>query len=147
MNFTEYFQHHLQQYDVEDLDEDDPVSTSKVFEYSEARMRAEAEKLIPGYMVDQVIGYIMDGDTPANFLACVVTNSFADAVLLADPENLKHLRGYAILFHNFTPTGCHGDRETVNEWMEGGGLKGLARQIASLAKSTTEAFSVKDVKE
>ena len=127
-------------------------SYGKPFEYSEKEIRSKAEEMVPEYMVEGLMAYVMDGVPPGEFLLSVLNNDFAWAVTKADGENSKRLRDWAILIHNFTPGGCHGSDEDVKEWVEMKGLNGLVRKMRKLADDASAEFErrdeedVKDVK-
>ena len=122
-------------------------SYGKPFEFSEKEIRAKAEEMIPGYMVEGLLAYVMDGVAPGDFLLSVLNNDFAWAVTKADTANSQHLREWAILIHNYTPGGCHGSAEDVKEWIEIKGLNGLVKRMRTLADDASDEFERRDAED
>lgn len=73
---------------------------------------------IPSYMHHAVFAYVIDHQKTGNFLQAVIQNNLLDAVCRADVENLFVIKGWAKLFHNFTPSLCHGSKEKYDAWIK-----------------------------
>tara|TARA_R110000824_G_scaffold132891_2_gene295489 strand:+ start:12604 stop:12927 length:324 start_codon:yes stop_codon:yes gene_type:complete len=88
-------------------------------------MRAEAEEGlaeefysdIPKRMLPAFFDYLLYGKKPGNFLLSLFENNLAIAVMMADEENERCLRQWAMLVYNYTPSGCNGSRIRVEKWM------------------------------
>jgi len=64
------------------------------------------------------------GIEPGSFLLAVLSNNLTEAFGRADYINQQSMKDYCSFLYNYAPRGCWGSKETVNEWIESGGLKG-----------------------
>jgi hypothetical protein len=84
-------------------------------------VKYDAQNLLPETLREGMRRYIERRQPCGGFLTACLENNFADAVCLADADNALRLRDIARWIHNFAPRGCHGSREKVRTWLEGGG--------------------------
>lgn len=75
---------------------------------------------IPARMMPGILRYVNNRIKPGRFLQAVICNNLSDAVGQADDENMHNLPAYASFFYNETPAVCHGSRENMLAWLEGG---------------------------
>ena len=54
------------------------------------------------------------------FLKCVLSNDLSGSIGRADKRNLESLPDIVKFVYNEMPTGCHGSRDRVAEWLSGG---------------------------
>jgi len=73
---------------------------------------------IPDRMMTTLREWIEKGRPTGSFLRAVLSNDLADAVALADDENLANLPAYVGYLYNEAPSLCHGSPERVKEWFE-----------------------------
>ena len=73
---------------------------------------------ISSYMCHGVYAYVIQHQRTGQFLQAVIQNNLLDAVCRADSENLFVIRGWVKLFHNFTPSLCHGSKEKYDAWVK-----------------------------
>lgn len=78
---------------------------------------------IPLYMYRALREYVNDHKAPGHFLQAVIKNDLADTVLYADEKNLFLLRAWVGIFHNYTPSNCHGSGKKYKEWIKNGETK------------------------
>lgn len=74
--------------------------------------------------------YVDQGIEPGGFLRAVLENDFMEAAGRADDFNQRHLHDWARVIYNDVPSGCHGSREAVAEWIKAGGLVGMQAKAA-----------------
>ena len=89
----------------------------------ELRTECEAQG-ISAKMANEVVGYVIEGDLRSGFLRAVMGCNFISAVLNADRENFKNLRGWARLLRLAIPRRAWGSSEKVSEWIKSDGLRG-----------------------
>lgn len=86
-------------------------------------------KRIPEHMLDGVRNYVEHGLPPGGFMSAIFENNFVEATKRADEGNSQALWHWAYVL-NWAPIGCWGSAAKVDEWIEGGGLRGLlARDV------------------
>ena len=78
---------------------------------------------IPQHMQHSLIGYILHGARPSEFLFNVLCNNFVEAAIFADHINLKALHKYSHFLFHHAPGKSWGSEELVNAWCESGGLE------------------------
>jgi len=94
-----------------------------------AYSRRKIEERIPvSYMTDSVIEYIETGVLHGNFLTALFQNDLMGAFRCADGENAAMMDAWTKLLYNWTPAGCWGSVEKVQQWADGGGLNGRLRE-------------------
>ena len=120
------------------------MSTNKIFEYTAAEIRDHAANYIPDYMIESVMGWVMDGRVPGGFLEAVLKNDLMGAAAAADATNGPKLKDWVIFLHNFTPGGCHGMEQNYREWFEIGGLNGMLKRLQAQAKDATDDYESRD---
>ena len=79
---------------------------------------------LPEYMIDGVQNYVCNGIPGGSFLTSVFENDLMGAYANGDNLNTALLRDWTMLIYNDLPTGCHGSKEKVNDWIEARGLDG-----------------------
>ena len=84
---------------------------------------------IPAYMLRAVNRYILNGDTPGDFLTAVITNDLREAIARADDHNQVNLPAYIAYLHNEAPGQCWGSPEKMTAWIEARQNTGLRRRI------------------
>jgi hypothetical protein len=94
-------------------------------------MEIEGIEMLPAHMRDAVRLYVLNGIRGGRFLAAVMTNNFADAVLRADDVNAAALRYWAMWLRDYAPTGCWGSPDRVAAWIKSGGLIGLGEGVGA----------------
>jgi len=83
---------------------------------------------VPPYMAPGVLAYIVRGQPTGDFLRDVFSNDLRGAVCRADPANLAHLAVWVKEILPRFPVGALGSNGKVNDWIDAGGLVGLAKQ-------------------
>ena len=73
--------------------------------------------LIPSYMYEGVINYILYRVEPGDFLSAIIKNDLKGAVNLADDDNIRALAAYVRFFYNHTPADCWGGEDKFNAWV------------------------------
>jgi len=91
--------------------------------------------MIPEYMHEGLLRYVLLGVQPGDFLTAILTNDYNKAVAHADADNRKALANYSIWLFNYAPMNCHGSREKYNIWREMGGLANVVYESDLRAKS------------
>ena len=99
------------------------------FEFSSEEIEKAALKHVPDYMIGSFIAYVTEGRPPGHFLTAVLANDLMEAVARGDAENGNRLRGWVMLLHNFSPSGCYGSPEKVKEWINHDGFRGLIERM------------------
>ena len=85
-----------------------------------------ADKGIPQHMREDVLAYVEHGRSPGGFLASVLFNNpFIDVVAKADSANRDALEGWMLFVYNDLPMAAWGDRASVDQWVNQGGLRGI----------------------
>lgn len=93
---------------------------------------------IPTYMHSGLIGWIVFGQPPGDFLDAVLSNDLMRACERADDMNRTRLFDYASFLFNYAPRGCFGGWTIKNEWQIQGGLRGIYRREEELAAANTK---------
>lgn len=93
---------------------------------AEVDLRAAMKgKQIPQRMRDGIERYVLYGVPNGGFLDAVFKDQLSEAFGRADGENQLVMKQYVLLMYNDLPVGCWGSKESVKQWTENGGLKGL----------------------
>lgn len=93
-------------------------------------------ELIPEHMREGVRLYIEMGLTPGSFLFFLLADEkWTDVLSMADDINKQSIYKWRMFF-NTIPMGCWGSRESVQRWMEVGGLNGLQEKQCQEATVT-----------
>lgn len=74
--------------------------------------------------------YIENGIPPGSFLTAVLENNLVEAFGRADQINQERLRDYCLWLYNEAPAmpiRSWGSREIVRQWIDAGGMAGLAK--------------------
>jgi len=79
---------------------------------------------VPEHMQADARAYVEEGKPPGGFLMAVLCNDLMGAFSRADGTNEAHMKEWTMWLFNDAPSICWGDEETVNEWIESGGLNG-----------------------
>ena len=79
--------------------------------------------------------YVKHGIQPGGFLTAVLSNDFMGAAGRADSHNKTRLNEWAMVVYNDIPSGCHGSRERVEDWVRAGGLIGMAARNKDAASA------------
>lgn len=66
--------------------------------------------------------YVMDGIPPGDFMYNLLADNLYETVFRADPINKQLLEDHARFIYNELPSQCWGDEETVNNWIDQGGI-------------------------
>lgn len=74
-------------------------------------------ELSPEGLRGEMQRYIEHGIRPGSFLMACLVNRFAEAVILADEENLARIRDIAQFLHNEVPMSLWGDARRVTNWI------------------------------
>lgn len=80
---------------------------------------------VPSHMQDGIRAYVETGRHPGGFLKAVLSNELVQAFNAADSTNRRYMDEWAAFLFNELPANCWGSRETVDEWVDQGGLEGL----------------------
>jgi hypothetical protein len=73
--------------------------------------------LIPSYMYEGIINYVVHHIKPGHFLSAVIQNDLKEAVASTDNENQEAIVSYVKFFYNDTPGDCWGSKQNYNEWL------------------------------
>lgn len=84
---------------------------------------------LPDHMHEGMINYIEDGVPPGSFLAAVLENNLTMAVMKADHINRHRIVDFVEYLMWFSPNGCYGNEEAVQNWIKTGGLRGLGYEL------------------
>lgn len=71
--------------------------------------------------------YILRGIPTGGFLDAVLSNDLRGSFARADIENREALYQIVMWLHNYAPSGCHGSKERVTDWLK---QKQREREIA-----------------
>ena len=82
---------------------------------------------IPKHMRSGLDLYVQRGIAPGGFLAAVLENNLMESVGRADDKNIACLPAWAQTIYNEVPSNCHGSPQAVEEWVNAGGLEGMAK--------------------
>lgn len=102
-----------------------------------ATIRKKAESLIPAHMVEGVCTYVEQGIPPGGFLRAVLENNLVQSAVRADLSNRQRLVEYAQLVYWELPSGCHGSKADVDDWVKSGGLAGMLRRADEIAREAS----------
>jgi len=83
-------------------------------------------------MWDGLYHYVMDGRPTGSFLTAILSNNLKEACNRADDINKNLLYDYVFFLYNYAPLGCWGSEESVDHWMEIGGLCGLVESAKAV---------------
>ena len=72
--------------------------------------------------------YVLHGLKPGGFMLAVLEHELFEAFNRGDKESLAGLEGLVRWIYNKAPGDCHGNRETVTQWMNRGGLVGYPKK-------------------
>ena len=86
--------------------------------------------LIPQHMQGAIKRYILNGIPPGNFLSALLQNDFMAAVGRADEDNAAALKGWAMFFYNYIPSGSYGSPDAYAAWISKGGHLGSQQAAA-----------------
>ncbi len=68
--------------------------------------------------VDQINDYIIQGVPPGDFLRAILANDLANAVAMADENNLHNLPAFVSYLYKHAPADCWGSYAKVGAWLE-----------------------------
>lgn len=88
-------------------------------------------QLIPEYMRPAIMAYVDYGQPGAEFVEALFSNQFTLVCLTADMCNRQRLYDYATFLVGHVPALCQGSPRAYADWIEIGGLTGVAKQIAN----------------
>ncbi len=88
----------------------------------------EKLNMLPEYMREGVDLYVRRGRPPGGFLTAIITSDLRLAVGKAYPTNQSLIPTYVEFFHNYAPAPCWGSADRMREWVERGGIEGIARE-------------------
>jgi len=95
---------------------------------NEQRLIEKIQQLVPGYMVDSTVAYVLEGQRPGGFLTAVMENKLYEAACKGDHTNRLYLLNWATLLESL-PGGCWGSSYKVDKWMAAGGLRGVTKTM------------------
>lgn len=84
----------------------------------------EGEYLLPPYMFDGVVRYVVQGIPPGDFMKAVFCNDLKGAVGRADDQNKMALADWVIFMVNYMPSVSQGSPERYENWIKSGGYRG-----------------------
>ncbi len=79
----------------------------------------EAQRTLPGYMLDGLFAHVEERHPTGGFLTALFENDLMLASQKADDTNRHLLWEYATWLFNYAPSGCYGSRKAVTEWLKG----------------------------
>ena len=79
---------------------------------------------VPSHMESALKKYVETGRLHGDFLRAVMENNLVEAYGSADLKNRDAMEEWTMCLFNDIPASCWGDEETVNAWIESGGLEG-----------------------
>lgn len=88
------------------------------------RFQFDAMAGVPAHLQDGLRRYIVHGRPPGHFLEAVLANDLFEAVSRADDASLAGLVPLVKYLYNHAPSGCHGNRRALTDWITKGGLMG-----------------------
>lgn len=74
--------------------------------------------LIPAYMHDAILGYVLHHHHVGHFLTCLLENDLRGAVTSADTANLDALLSWVRWLNWEAPARCWGSPERVDAWRD-----------------------------
>lgn len=80
--------------------------------------RVRYSDVIPERTLETLLAYVEQGLRPGSFTYAALCNNFYEAASRADAYNGNRLREIAAFIHNELPSVCHGDKETVEAWLD-----------------------------
>tara|TARA_Y100000310_G_C20498664_1_gene722804 strand:+ start:192 stop:527 length:336 start_codon:yes stop_codon:yes gene_type:complete len=80
----------------------------------------------PVHMRRAIENYVLHGTLVGHFLSSVIANDLRGACGYADDVNVKIIPTYVMWFMNRTPASCWGSVKKYENWVESGGLCGIA---------------------
>ena len=75
-------------------------------------------KLIPPYMHNALIGYIVFRKTPGDFLSALLSNNLKLTIQCADDNNIDRLHVYVAFLCTYAPAQCWGSKENFQKWIK-----------------------------
>lgn len=91
---------------------------------------------IPDITLQTIERYVQRGVYTGDFLQAVISNDLREAVGRADDGNLRALHEIVKVFYNYCPGQCWGNREAYKNWVDRGGLEGIAKDRESKTQTT-----------
>jgi hypothetical protein len=82
------------------------------------------KRLIPDYMWNGMVHYMVFGDRPGDFLSAVLRNDLMGALKQADSVNMKRIDDYGAFLYNYAPAGSFGSEEHFSNWIAHRGCVG-----------------------
>lgn len=86
---------------------------------------------LPEHMQDTARLYVERGIPGGSFFTAVVSNDFKGAFAKADDANTAAMREWAMWLYSEAPSICQGSMQKVADWIESGGTKGRADEVAA----------------
>jgi hypothetical protein len=81
------------------------------------RMIEGGRGLVPFHMWGAVERYFVHGVSGGSFLDAVLSNDLMEAFARADQVNSENMRKWCEFLYNYAPSGSHGSREAVQNWL------------------------------
>lgn len=81
--------------------------------------------MIPDYMRNGILNYIIDGHPPGSWLCSLFNNDLKRVYGGADSTNIELIRNYVQFLWDYAPNGCWGASDAVERWSAHHGLRGL----------------------
>jgi hypothetical protein len=75
-------------------------------------------EILPPHMRESVIGYLLHGWEPGNFLYAILTNDLVRAFATADTENTYNMFQWANWLYNYCPSAAWGSSDKVSDWIK-----------------------------
>jgi hypothetical protein len=80
--------------------------------------------LIPEHTRESLAQYVKNGCAVGHFLSAVLANDLQDAFARADETHALCMKQIVRFVYNRIPSICHGSREKIAIWQQGGGALG-----------------------
>lgn len=80
--------------------------------------------LIPDHMHAATKNWVKFGIPAGSFFMAMMEHDLYNAIGRADLDNQKAIVNWVKFMHNYLPSGCHSNKESVDYWYKRGGLCG-----------------------
>lgn len=87
---------------------------------------------LPEEIREEIIEYVNNGLLERETtLYYALVNDYINTICHASPDLLAAIRELAVCIYNYLPSNCHGNIDTVDYWIQRGGLNGIATESST----------------